>query len=212
LIIALFGPDGSGKTSIVRGFKGTHKVVAIRGTHTLASFIARLLQHFALFRGSANPYFGIRIPGKMCQLWYALEFVSVLPHIIYKFILLPKFQLVMAERSIPDFIVWIMTTLRFRKRFSVSSLPWIFLLKLCNKQDQMIYVKASLDTLIARRTPQAELIRIQLPIYDTIAKLVGAYIIDTTHKTAQDSLNEIAQLTGNRRNKMHKSESPKIRW
>jgi hypothetical protein len=127
-----------------------------------------------------------------------------LPHIIYKFLLLPKFQLVIAERSIPDFIVWIMTTLRFRKRFSVFSLPWIFLLKLCNKQDQMIYVKASLDTLIARRTQQAELIRTQLPIYDRIAKLVGAYTVDTTYKTAKDSLNEIVQLTVNRRNKTHK--------
>jgi hypothetical protein len=73
----------------------------------------------------------------------------------------------------------------------------------------MIYVKASLDTLIARRTEQAEIIRIQLPIYDTIAKLLDAYVIDTTHKTAKDSANEIALLTVNRRNKCIKPDPRK---
>jgi hypothetical protein len=192
LIIALFGPDGSGKSSITQVFSGTHKIVAIRGTHTLASLVARFLRHFAYFRGSDNPYFEINIPERISALWCFLEFISVLPIVIYRFILLPKFKSVIAERSIPDFLVWLTTTTKVQ----VCSLPLqVFLIRLCSKQNRLFYVTASLGTLISRRPEQAGLIGIQLPVYDNLSKLVGAYVIDTTFKTSEESANEIMKLT-----------------
>jgi len=187
----MFGPDGSGKTSIAHIFSGTHKIVAIRGTHTLASVVARFLKHFAYFRGSDNPYFEIKIPERMAGLWCFLEFISVLPIIIHRFILLPRFKSVIAERSIPDFLAWLITTTKVQ----VSSSPLqVFLIKLCSKQNRLVYVTASLETLISRRPEQAELIGTQLRVYDNLSELLGAYVIDTTFKTTEESANEIMKL------------------
>jgi thymidylate kinase len=62
MLFALFGPDGSGKTTLARALvgelrrRGLKLVIAwIRGTHTLASIIARILAKFSEFRGQDNP-------------------------------------------------------------------------------------------------------------------------------------------------------------
>jgi hypothetical protein len=190
----MFGPDGSGKTSIARCFSGTHEIVAIRGTHTLASLIARFLGHFTLFQGDDNPYFDIKIPERMSGLWCFLEFISVLPIIIHRFILLPKFKSVIAERSIPDFIAWIIATSKIQADIFMRSLLGAFLLRLSSKQNQLIYVKASLEVLHARRPESIELISKQIPVYDTMAAILKAGIIDTTYKTTEESVKEFSRL------------------
>jgi len=193
----MFGPDGSGKTSIAQCFSGTHEVVAIRGTHTLASLIARFLRHFTLFKGDDNPYFDITIPERMAGLWCFLEFISVLPIIIHKFVLLPKFKPVIAERSIPDFIAWIIATSKIQADIFMSSFLGAFLLKLSSKKNQLIYVKASLGVLHARRPESIDLISKQIPVYDTLATVLGARIIDTTYKTTEESVKELSMLSVN---------------
>jgi len=65
-LICLFGSDGSGKTTLAKalareledhGFNV--RISWMRGTHTLASPLARFLSRFTLFRESDNPYYGI---------------------------------------------------------------------------------------------------------------------------------------------------------
>lgn len=45
------------------------KISWMRGTHTLASLLAKFLSRFSAFRGSDNPYYGIRIPKGFRRLW-----------------------------------------------------------------------------------------------------------------------------------------------
>jgi thymidylate kinase len=111
-LICLFGPDGSGKTTMAKALTRkleNHnlkvKISWMRGTHTLASVLARHFSRFAAFKGSDNPYYGVYIPSDMRRLWQLLEFMSVLSILLVKFIL-PRIlgYIVIAERYVPDFL------------------------------------------------------------------------------------------------------------
>ncbi len=189
LIVAFFGPDGAGKTSIAHRLAKHHRVVSIRGTHTLASAMAQFLGKLDAFRGNENPYYKIRIPEKMRTLWTAIESISVFPHIVYKFVLLPKFSNVFAERSIPDFVAWVVVT--SRNPSFIGSFMGTFLLTLCRRQSQLVYVTAAVRVLRKRRPESAEFIEQQVPVYDTLAKFLQAPTLDTSDKTIEESVSEI---------------------
>ena len=192
MLIALFGPDGSGKTSICRTLAKNHKTIGIRGTHTIASLIARFLNKSVIFQGSDNPYFRIRIPRKMQWLWQNIEFASIIPLIFYRFALLPKFKAIVAERSIPDFIAWVVVTTE-NPRF-IENVMGRFLLTLCRKQNRLIYVTASIEELCRRRPESVRFIREQVRVYDNLAKILKASRLDTTSKTVQESVKEITSV------------------
>jgi hypothetical protein len=192
LIVSFFGPDGSGKTSIANAIKKDHKIVSIRGTHTLASVIALFLNRFTVFRGKDNPYYEISIPEKMRSLWCIMEFISTLPHILYRFGILPKFKSVVAERSIPDFVAWVAVTTK-NPSFTRSFLG-TFLLALARKQGRLVYVTASMNELCRRRPESTELINKQVPVYNVLAKLLNSTRLDTTLKTVEESSKEIRKV------------------
>jgi len=90
-LIYFFGPDGSGKTTVAKALAReleSHsfnvKISWMRGTHTLASLLARFLSKFTIFRGPDNPYYGISVPCGMRRLWQLLEFISVLPVLLFR--------------------------------------------------------------------------------------------------------------------------------
>ena len=120
MLICFFGPDGSGKSTITKGLakrldcEGIRaKLSWMRGTHTLASLLARFLSRFAPFRGSDNPYYGISIPNSARRIWQLLEFISALPILLVRFVL-PSLlgYVVIAERYLPGFLVWVSLTTR----------------------------------------------------------------------------------------------------
>lgn len=205
MALCLFGVDGSGKTSLARGvaaYLGVRgfrvSVVWMRGTHTAASLLARMLARFSVFRGSCNPYYGVCIPSRMRRLWLWVEFLSVLPVVLLRFVV-PRLsgRVVVAERSFADFLVWLVVTLgwggvvgSFVGR-SVASLMF----SLCGR---VVYVRADLDTLVGRRRGSREegLIPLLLRVYDAVAGAIGAPCVDTSGKPVGRSVGELLEIIG----------------
>ncbi|RLF03868.1 MAG: hypothetical protein DRJ60_07925 [Thermoprotei archaeon] len=167
----------------------------MRGTHTLASLLARFLSRFATFRGSDNPYYEISIPSSARRVWQLIEFISVLPILLIRF-MLPCFlgYVVIAERYLPDFLVWVSLTTRdadYLKRLEAR-----FLLALSMKANVKVYVTASEAELVGRGGEEVshEFLSRQLKLYDKVAKLVRAYRIDTTERSIEETLDNLLSL------------------
>ena len=158
--------------------------------------IARFISRFQLFKGSDNPYYKISIPDNLKTLWVLLEFTSFLPILIFKLVF-PRVlgEKIICERSIPDFIVWVVFTLK--EPGLLNTIPIKFLLSLSRSAPYLLYITASLNTLVSRRPDMDSfLIMRQLVIYEKLSSLLGAYKIDTTDKTIEESVNEILNYIG----------------
>jgi len=201
-LIYLLGSDGSGKTTLAKALarklenQGIEvKISWMRGTHTLASIIASIIAKFSAFRGQDNPYYGISIPSDMRRLWQLLEFMSVLPILLTKFIL-PSIlgYTVIAERYVPDFLAWVSTTTRDENY--LERLEARFMLALSVKANLRIYVTASETELIKRRGGEVDqkFLSRQLRLYVRLAKTVKAYKIDTTGRSVEETLRDLTAL------------------
>lgn len=201
--VCLFGPDGSGKTTLARmlkDFMQAHGVRAtttwVRGTHTIASLIARVYRAALgnkVIKSGCNPYYSVCVRGHSKHVWSLLEVIGVSPLIIARFILASRiYDLVIAERSPPDFIVWLFLTfggepppaLALSYALSVTS-------KVC---DKVVYVTADPKALMRRRPEDTPRILLSLSIYEALAKFLGAPTIDTTTKTPEESLAELLEV------------------
>jgi len=199
--VSLFGPDGSGKTTLARilvkilkqnGIKT--KISWMRGSHTLASILARLLSKFRTFQGPCNPYYHICIPPSLKTLWIWIEFYSMLPILLLRFILPTALgYLVVAERGLIDFLVWI--TMTARQPRVLTSIIGRFTMALARKTSTNIYIRADLKTLQKRRptSPEASSLSIQLKIYDAIAKAFEIPTIDTSNISVAESIKQILE-------------------
>jgi len=196
-IICFFGTDGSGKSTLAKAltkrlnsenFKV--KLSWMRGTHTLASLLARLLSKSTTFKGSDNPYYKTTIPRNLKRLWQLIEFASTLPIVLLKFILPSALgSWVVAERYVPDFIVWVSITTNdqdYPRSFEAK-----FLLALSSKAQAKIHVTATLKELSKRRKEtNPNFVSEQLKLYDRIASAIQAHRLNTTNKSINETLEE----------------------
>jgi len=196
-IICFFGPDGSGKSTLANALtkrlknkKFRAKLSWMRGTHTLASLIAKLLSKFTTFKGSENPYYKTTIPRNLKRLWQLVEFASTLPIVLLKFILPSTLgSWVVAERYVPDFIAWVSITTNdqdYPRSFEAK-----FLLALSSKAHAKIHVTATLKGLSKRRKEtNPNFVSKQLKLYDRIASAIQAHRLNTTNKSINETLEE----------------------
>lgn len=201
LLVYLFGPDGAGKSTLARALaeelKGhglKARVSWMRGTHTLASILAKFSCRFSIFEGPDNPYYGISIPSNLRRLWQLIEFISILPILFTRFLLPSIFGYVIAERYLPDFLVWLSLTTRdpsYLKRLEAR-----FLLSLSAKTRVKAYITASEAELTKRRGEEAsgEFLDRQIPLYEKLAKLLKAHRIDTTERNVKETISQLLPL------------------
>jgi hypothetical protein len=176
------GADGSGKTTATKllllyfSRYGNVCVHWFRGSHLFVSVLARFLHRFGSFRGSCNPYYRICVPKRLRRVWVFLEFVSILPHLFARFLLVRVCKVVVCDRGLLDFIVWLVATLEA---------PWIlntligkFLILLVSREN-IVYLYADVGTLAGRADVPREFVAKELAIYSVLAKYFAKCFIDT---------------------------------
>jgi hypothetical protein len=182
VFIVLSGADGSGKTTttkLLRLYFSRYGYVCVhwfRGSHSFVSVLARFLHRFRSFRGSCNPYYRVCVPERLRRVWVFLEFVSILPHLFARFLLGRVCKVVVCDRGLLDFVVWLVATL---------DAPWIlntligrFLLALVSGE-KIVYLYADVDTLIGRTDVTREFIVRELAVYNILARYFARCSIDT---------------------------------
>jgi hypothetical protein len=188
MYIVISGAGGSGKTTVVRllasyfSRRGPTCVHWFRGSHLLASLVYRLLSRFSSFRGGCNPYYGVCVPVKLRPLWVHVEFWSLIPHVIVRFILRRFCRVLVCDRGFMDFIVWVMVTLGHPS--FLSSTYGRFLLRLVALEGP-VYLHADIDTLAGRADVPRSFIARELMAYNILARYTSRYSIDTGRRSPQ---------------------------
>lgn len=201
-IVCMFGPDGSGKTSIARkmieelsseGQKVRYSWM--RGSHTLASLASRVFSKFDAFKGEENPYYGIRIPKNLVWVWQIMECVSVIPVVLLRFVL-PHLSgfVVVADRYVIDFVVWVaMTTddMKFLEGFSAGCAA-----NLAKKCDALFFVTANPEELAARSGVSVDILEKQIELYRRVVEAYSleVHIIETSEATVDDSMKGVLRV------------------
>jgi energy-coupling factor transporter ATP-binding protein EcfA2 len=182
VFVVLSGADGSGKTTAARllasllSLRGPVCTHWLRGSHLLASLLARFLSRFRAFRGGCNPYYGICVPKGLRGVWAFIEFWSLVPHLLARSLLRRLCAFLVCDRGSLDFLVWLVSTLG-----SASLLRGVyggFLLRLARGEGP-VYLYADLRALARRAdVPRGFLIR-ELAAYSVLAGCVARCSIDT---------------------------------
>ena len=180
--ITFSGADGSGKTTaskLLLWYLSKHTNVCVhwfRGSHLFASVLAKFLHNFKSFRGSCNPYYRICVPEKLKRVWVFLELASVLPHLFARFLLMRVCRVVVCDRGLLDFVVWLVATLD--ALWILSTLIGRFLIRLVSREN-IVYLYADVDTLAGRADVPREFIVKELAIYNILARHFAKCSIDT---------------------------------
>lgn len=197
-IIYLFGVDKTGKSTLSKMLaKNLHaknlkvKLSWMRGSHTLTSLLSKLLSKTDVFKGEANPYYGINIPPNLSKVWWLLEYISALPIILVKYVLPHHLgYIVVADRYVLDLIVWI--TLITNEDIFLRSLLAKHLISLARKTKLRFHTITTIEEAYKRGGGEKSFLKRQLNLYKTLNS--GSYTVDTTIKRPEESLKEILNI------------------
>ncbi|MEM1510198.1 MAG: hypothetical protein QW096_10085 [Thermofilaceae archaeon] len=194
-IILFTGPDASGKSTLARllacylkrkGFET--KIVRLRGTHTMAYILMKIMRDVLKLYGNDLHYYRLRIPKKLISFWIYIEVLSILPLILSYYYLLRLKYAIVSERSLVDVIVWILTGINNINLSILSKqLKFIFLLTIRYRQ-KTYYILAGIHELILRKPFEKTLVLRMLPYYNAFAKYLELKTIDTSYDTPQKCL------------------------
>jgi len=192
--ITFSGADGSGKTTaskLLLWYLSKHTNVCVhwfRGSHLFASVLAKFLYRFKSFRGSCNPYYSICVPERLKRVWVFLEFASVIPHLFVRLLLCRVCRVVVCDRGLLDFVVWLI---------AILDAPWIlntligrFLIRLVSRGN-IVYLYADVDTLARRADVPREFIVRELAIYNILARYFAKCSIDTGRSMPVRAVGEV---------------------
>jgi thymidylate kinase len=209
LLISIFGPDGSGKSTQARllamylasqGFKA--KIVWIKSFHTLAYVLSRLYWRLSPRSVELNAYGHIiRIKplchGKLRRLvWVWIEFISIIPRILIK-VYLPSLigEIIITERYLIDSVVSIAYAIdddKFDSRLIAK-----ILIRFIPKNSILIHLDSDYETVNKRRrnlTDPEEFFRFQQILYDKLSAYLGATKINTCEQGIEETAKEIRKL------------------
>lgn len=186
-LILFTGPDGAGKTTIAlmlkkyleeRGYKV--KVVRMRGTHTLAYVLMLFLRNILGLRGTELHYYRVRLPKRLAGLWIYIEFLSLIPLILWYYVFLRMRYVVVSERSILDTLIWVITS--FKDAIGITSLSRfkLYLLLILRYSKCTVYVTASPEILVERKPDEEFLVKEMWIYYNEIAKILKLKYVDTS--------------------------------
>jgi thymidylate kinase len=206
-LIVLFGPDGSGKTTLTRGLirelkKLNRNIVYIKmkSHHLAAYFVLKLLQKLKCIPETSSPriidYNLRRIFGKS-KMYLLLEFLSIM--LWYFFFVKPRLSrnnIVVADRFSPDSVASLYTISK-----SLPSICRKILLNLCRKSIA-IYVRSEPYVLLTRKAEEnlsETYLRYLLVLYDDITREVALIaksllIMDTTSLPKSQSIRRIVEF------------------
>lgn len=180
--VVLSGADGSGKTTAARllvsllSLRGPTCTHWLRGSHLLASLLARFLSRFSAFRGGCNPYYGVCIPRRLRGVWVLVEFWSFVPHLLARSLLRRLCHFLVCDRGSLDFLVWLVSTLNFPSL--LRGVCGGFLLRLARREGP-VYLYADLHALAGRADVPPLFLARELAAYKVLAGYVARCSIDT---------------------------------
>ena len=200
--IGLIGPDGVGKSThaeiIVRQISSEGlkvRKVWVRGPHTLSFFLSFILVEAGLFKEIINPFgLGRKVPQLgfhplIKQVWAFIEFLSVLPIIIFKVVLpLRAGYIVVADRYVMDTIITIayhINDITFTNSKLARSL-----ICLLPRNSLLFHLDADYSSLTTRRgrlVEPLEFIEFQKEGYESLGNIVSSHYIDTSNQSKEET-------------------------
>ena len=211
-LIILYGPDGVGKSTQIdilakqlTADGHTVKKVWLRGPHTMAFLLSRILIKAGRTRHLSNPFGRVKtLPDigtnpLIKQLWALTEFVSVLPLLVIRVILPLKLGYhVLADRYVLDVVVSTAFYINDPNfiRHKISNILMGFI----PTSSVLIHLDADYDTLIKRRGNLVEpesFIDFQKNGYALLSQRVPTHYIDTSKLTVDETSEAIQGILRN---------------
>jgi len=221
MIIALSGPDGTGKTSCAkilsillrkRGVDTNH--VWVKHVHTFAYIIVRMLEIISRRQVVRSPSgtFVSHSMARYSKLWMWIEFLGILPLILRTHIyaklsnITKKSSVIIADRYILDSLVHIVISLVYFKGYvsendidkTMRFLPFKILRAFLIKSTLNILLDGNVDVLMKRKKDRSDprnYLRLQRLLYKLISSKLSIPIIyiDTTDKPLHTVCSDIIQ-------------------
>jgi hypothetical protein len=154
---------------------------------------------------ATRPFSAALLPG-LRSLWGAIEFMSVIPHILFR-VYVPHWlgYTVVAERYVVDSVVTIACVMGDPSY--ITGLFGRILLRLIPEDSVVVYLKCDYQTILGRRgrhTEGRKFILFQNKWYDTLARCFGTSIINTSINSISETYEKLMDILKDSRRERHK--------